>query len=475
MFSSPGNRPYIFHQLTCSMEDTMKKDPAHKVLEDSTIVIPADNVAEVLLMDEFHENVNNFYAKFHPLAKELEETEVLVADQCHTETDDLCNIIQGISKEGQTLRCLVTNIKSSHSQGLGDLEGAVADLDARFSNYKDPSQRSIRCKSALERQVSKVQNSQGVHGQILCMSAQELGILCLELENSQCDTHELQQACSSFWRTIVDEIENIRNGVISENSLPPCPRDDLHNKMLRSNRIIEEDSVQTPCIEVAGASATVIPFHSKSSADLADTCGLLALGKYLVNGILPNITVKNHISRMHIILLGTGFWLGILDAASFLTMQWKGYNGRHKPFPTLPRDTWTQQYIIISSDVLWEDVEMIGYWHWPLNFGNLRQARHKYVGVQKGHWCNHCVTMESEKDLKCEKEARLWAHPETELLEQGGGSTNTMQDIVVNRVKSQYWIIIWDFGYTRFRTCELHQTGQKHLGQSTNATFLITG
>ncbi|KAG2033665.1 hypothetical protein BDR03DRAFT_1014065 [Suillus americanus] len=226
--------------------------------------------------------------------------------------DDLQNVIQGISKEGQTLQSLVTNIKSSHSQGLKNLEGAVADLDARFSNYKDASQRSIYCKSelfrqchssikrtltfkaevqtdlnlhltALEKQVSKVQNSKDVHGQILHMSAKEL-------------------ACRSFWCTIVNEMEDIRNRAISEtNSLLPCPGDDLRDEMLRSDvppayaclpvgtpahqlytQIMEEDSVQTPCKEVAGASATVVrqpPFHSKMSTDLADTCGLLALGK----------------------------------------------------------------------------------------------------------------------------------------------------------------------------------------------------
>jgi hypothetical protein len=72
------------------------------------------------------------------------------------------------------------------------------------------------------------------------------------------------------------------------------------------------------------------PFCSKSSADLADAHGILALGKYLAIGILPNLTVKDHIGRMHVIFLDTkvgllamGSWFGNLDARMFLTMRWK--------------------------------------------------------------------------------------------------------------------------------------------------------
>ncbi|KAG1883603.1 hypothetical protein F4604DRAFT_1920107 [Suillus subluteus] len=420
MFSSTADGPYIFNQLTRSMEDTMKKNPAHKVLEDSSIVIPSDKVAEVV--DQFSKHnpdlalaaiecadllqSADLSQMFDMLQNDLEETKglqalvkemntkleisasaVLATDECRKEIDVLQNVIQRISEEGQTLRSLVTNIKSSHSQGLENLEGAVADLDARFSDYKDASQRSIRRKSelfrqchssirwtlvfeagvqtdlnlrltALEKQVSMVRHSQDVHGQILHVSEKELGTLCLEFEIFRRDTHELQQACSSFWCIMVNEIENILNKVISEmNSLPPCLGDDLRDEMLRSDtpqayaflpvgnpahqqlyaQVVEEDSVQTPCVEVASASFTVVhqpliqSFCSKISDDLADARGLLALGKYLWIGILPNITVKDHIGRMHNILLdaivgllATVFWFGILDAALFLTVHWKG-------------------------------------------------------------------------------------------------------------------------------------------------------
>jgi hypothetical protein len=92
--------------------------------------------------------------------------------------------------------------------------------------------------TALEKQVSKVQNSQGVHGQVLHMSAMELGILRSEFEQSRHDTHELQQACRSFWRTMVNEMDYIRSEIMREtNSLPPCPRNDLHDEILRSERV----------------------------------------------------------------------------------------------------------------------------------------------------------------------------------------------------------------------------------------------
>lgn len=51
MFSSTGDTLFIFNQLMRLMEESMKKNPTHKVLEDSSIVIPVDNVAEVV--DEF--------------------------------------------------------------------------------------------------------------------------------------------------------------------------------------------------------------------------------------------------------------------------------------------------------------------------------------------------------------------------------------------------------------------------------------
>jgi hypothetical protein len=114
--------------------------------------------------------------------------------------------------------------------------------------------------------------------------------------------------------------------------------------------MIEEDNVQTPFVEVTGASAAVVvrvslgnctsllmnhqcqpliqPFRSKSSGDSADARGLLALGRYLAIGILPNITVNNRIGRMHGSLFDAkvgllAFWFVILDAALFLTIHWK--------------------------------------------------------------------------------------------------------------------------------------------------------
>jgi hypothetical protein len=111
------------------------------------------------------------------------------------------------------------------------------------------------------------------------------------------------------------------------------------------------DNFQNPCVEAAGVSATIDvrnfnlqlyqyshelrqrqsliqTFHSSSSADLEDTRGLLALGKYLGIGILLNITTEDYISRLHDILLDaktrllvTGFWCGILDAASSWSLQ----------------------------------------------------------------------------------------------------------------------------------------------------------
>jgi hypothetical protein len=72
------------------------------------------------------------------------------------------------------------------------------------------------------------------------------------------------------------------------------------------------------------------PFRSEISADVADARGLLVLGKYLGIVILPDITVKDRIGRMHDIfldamigLLTTVFWFGISDAVLFLTVHWK--------------------------------------------------------------------------------------------------------------------------------------------------------
>jgi hypothetical protein len=92
--------------------------------------------------------------------------------------------------------------------------------------------------TALERQVNRVQKSQGIHGQVLHISAKELGILRAELENSRLDTHQLKQTCNSFWHTMVNEMEDIRTGIINEtNSLEPCPGNDLHDEILRSDRV----------------------------------------------------------------------------------------------------------------------------------------------------------------------------------------------------------------------------------------------
>jgi hypothetical protein len=91
----------------------------------------------------------------------------------------------------------------------------------------------------LEKRVSKVQNSQGVHGQILRMSAKELGILRSELESSRHDsTHELQQACGSFWRAMVNEMEDIRNGVINEmKDILPRTGNDLRDEIVGSDEV----------------------------------------------------------------------------------------------------------------------------------------------------------------------------------------------------------------------------------------------
>ncbi|KAG2129995.1 hypothetical protein BD769DRAFT_1666928 [Suillus cothurnatus] len=425
MSSSTGDDPYIFHQLRCSMEDTMKNHPSHRVLEDSSIVIPTDKVAEVidefskynpnlalaaiecadllqsaepsqmfdtstndvgadallrlslsafmskppyllgsslntggcchgsekcmhtirLLMDELHGNIQDFHARFHPLAKEactfylLSETEglhtlvkdmntkmasaVLATDECRKEMDDLRNIIQGISDEGQTLRKLVMDVKSSHSEGLENLEYTVADLDTRFSDYKDASQKSIHRKSELfrqfhssvrrtlafeaevqtklnlrltdlEKRVSKVQNSQGVHGQILRMSAKELGILRSELESSRHDsTHELQQACGSFWRAMVNEMEDIRNGVINEmKDILPRTGNDLRDEIVGSDELQPPDrallSVGTPARQQLHHGVYLIHGHSFLQ-NVGDNFRTLAL-KLLVS---PQLLIVN--------------------------------------------------------------------------------------------------------------------------------------------------------------------------------------
>ncbi|KAG2125854.1 hypothetical protein BD769DRAFT_1388300 [Suillus cothurnatus] len=254
---------------------------------------------------------------------------VLATDECCKEMDDLRNIIQGISDEGQTLRKLVMDIKTW-------IQGSpIIKMLHRNLSIANQTKLNLRLMD-LEKQVSKVQNSQGVHGQILCMSVKELGILRSELESSQHDsTHELQHTCSSFWRAMVNEMEDICNRVINEmKDILPCTGNDLHDEIVGSDELQPPDhallsvgtpacqqlhhgvylihghsflqnigdNFQNPCVEAAGVSTTIDcqlliqTFHSSSSADLEDTCGLLALGKYLGIGILLNITTEDYIS-----------------------------------------------------------------------------------------------------------------------------------------------------------------------------------
>ncbi|KAG2061383.1 hypothetical protein BDR06DRAFT_966355 [Suillus hirtellus] len=190
-------------KLTCSMEDTMKKNSAHKLEETKGLWV---------------------LVKDMNIKLEMSASAVLATDECHKEIEELQSIIQGISKEGQTLQSLVTNIKASGVTEMNEFPLIIKVLRILKVLWQTWMQGSPIIKMPhrdlyVTSQVSKIQNSQDVHGHILHMSAKELPPAYAFLPTG-----------------------------------PPA-----HQQLYA--QIMEEDGIQTPCVEVNGALVTIVSYH----------------------------------------------------------------------------------------------------------------------------------------------------------------------------------------------------------------------